>query len=325
MGDTRALSAVMVCAALCGCATSSPPVREVAMVAEAFGTLHAASQPLLDDLAVAERAQGQTVALERALQARAGTQPGPCGGIPYQGDTDEHGNPSGPGVIAGFCSGDAPYYSPISDPPATGAFRRALRSVGDYTQLLVILADGSNIDAAQAQLHTLAANLGSALASAGSMTGAPAAGVGPALSGLVAAVEPLTRRVATRNNLDELRRVVLQESPKVETVITALRDSAPVLFDTVTERSMARLSGVGLDNAEVAAAEIARIEAYRATVSIYVVLLDQYRELLHELVAVYHTPQQPLTLAVLAQRSAELSAGADAWRRTIANLRAALR
>lgn len=229
-------------------------------------------------------------------------------------------------MIAGFCNGDAPYYSTISDPPATGAFRRALQSVGDYTQLLVILAEGRNIDAAQAQLHTLAANLGSALASAGSLTGAPAAaGVGPALSGLVAAVEPLTRRVAARNNIEELRRVVLQESPKVETVITALRDSAPVLFDTVTERSMARLNGVGLDNAEVANEEIARIEAYRATVSIYVVLLDQYRELLHDLVAVYHTPQQPLTLAVLAQRSAELSAGADAWRRTIANLRAGLR
>ena len=321
----RPLGGVLICAALVGCASSSPPAREVALVADAFGELHAASQPLLDELAVAERAQGQTVALERALQARQASQPGPCGGIPYQGDTDAQGNPDGPGVIAGFCNGDAPYYSSIADPPATHAFRRALRSVGDYTQLLVILAEGRNIEGAQAQLHTLAANLGSALASVGGVTGAPAAGVAPALTGLVAAIEPLTRRVATRNNIEELRRLVLQESPKVERVIAALRDSAPVLFDTVTERSMGRLNTVGLDNAEVAADEITRIEAYRESVSTYVLLLEQYRALLHDLVAVYDTPQQPLTLELLAQRSAALSAGSEAWRRTLANLRAGLR
>jgi hypothetical protein len=325
MEKPKALGAVLLCAALVGCATSTPPVREVAMVADAFGDLHAASQPLLDELAVAERAQGQTVALERALQARQASQPGPCGGIPYQGDTDAQGNPDGPGVIAGFCNGDAPYYSTITDPPATHAFRGALRSVGDYTQLLVILAEGHNIEAAQAQLHTLAANLGSAVASVGGVTGAPTAGMAPALTGLVAAVEPLTRRVATRNNIEELRRLVLQESPKVERVIAALRDSAPVLFDTVTERSMGRLNTVGLDNAEVAADEITRIEAYRESVSTYVVLLEQYRALLHDLVAVYDTPQQPLTLELLAQRSAALSAGAEAWRRTLSNLRAGLR
>jgi hypothetical protein len=58
-------------------------------------------------------------------------------------------------------------------------------------------------------------------------------------------------------------------------------------------------------------------------VSNYVVLLEQYGRLLDALVAVYDQPH-PTTLASLAQRSALLSAQAEAWRRSLAALRSGL-
>ena len=87
---------------------------------------------------------------------------------------------------------------------------------------------------------------------------------------------------------------------------------------------MARFN-LALDKPDVEAAEAARIEAYRIAVSNYVVLLDQYGALLGDLVKVYDQPRRAVTLASLAERSAQLSVQADAWRRSLASLRAGLR
>jgi hypothetical protein len=70
--------------------------------------------------------------------------------------------------------------------------------------------------------------------------------------------------------------------------------------------------------------ESLRIEAYRVAISNYVVLLDRYRELLKDLVAAYDSPRNPVTLARIAERSAQLSTQADAWRRSLASLRTGL-
>ena len=63
--------------------------------------------------------------------------------------------------------GDTYYYSELADPPATRVFRHALAAVGDYTILLVLLAENRNLDEAKAQIQVLAGNLGGALASSG--------------------------------------------------------------------------------------------------------------------------------------------------------------
>src|SRR5262245_25457529 len=70
----------LVAVACAGCA-SNTPVAEVQRVANAFGTLNAASAPLFDDLAVAEREQGRNAADHRARQRSAGDSTldmGPC-------------------------------------------------------------------------------------------------------------------------------------------------------------------------------------------------------------------------------------------------------
>src|SRR5262245_40246022 len=110
-------------AALLSACASAPPVAEVRLVARAFDDLNAASAPLLDDLALAERAQGQANAETRAKKrtsAAAGTDGDPCPQV------TEATGAGGTVIQKGFCLGDSYYYSELADPPATAAFRRAL-------------------------------------------------------------------------------------------------------------------------------------------------------------------------------------------------------
>jgi hypothetical protein len=223
-----------------------------------------------------------------------------------------------PEVQDKFCPDDSYYYSELADPPGTRAFRQSLAAVGDYTQLLVILAEGRNLDEAKGQLVMLTGNIGLALSAAG------ASGAGPTLNLLLQAFNPLLDLAAQGSNVKELKRLVVQESPKVEKLVGELRNQAGEFFTTLTEAPMARFN-LALDRPDVEAAEAARIEAYRIAVSNYVVLLDQYGSLLGDLAKVYGQPEGAITLASLAERSAQLSAQADAWRRSLASLRAGLR
>jgi hypothetical protein len=304
-----------------GCATQ-PPAGEVHLVAKAFDNLNTASQPLLDELALAERAQGKSAALARA--EAHGREPADAGSALPGSDRCPHilvlgGKMNGiPEVQNGFCLDDSYYYSDLADPPGTRAFRQALAAVGDYTQLLVILAEGRNLDEAKGQLVALTGNLGLALSAAG------VAGAGPTLNVLLQAFNPVLDLAAKGANAKELKRLVVQESPQVEKLVDELQTQAGEFFITLTEASMARFN-LALDKPDVAAAEAARIEAYRVAVSNYVVLLDQYGSLLGDLVKAYDQPNGAVTLASLAGRSAQLSAQADAWRRSLASLRAGLR
>jgi hypothetical protein len=304
--------AVVACA---GCA-SRIPLAEVQLVSKSFENLQSASQPLLDDLALAEREQGKRVA-DKLAHERAEDGPrdnDPCPAVVMTGGEAE-GIPT---VQRGFCARDSYYYSEIGDPPATRAFRRALAAVGDYTELLLILAEGRNLAVAQAQLQSVAGNLGSAIEAAG------VAGAGAIAQSTLGALQPLIDLAAKDANAEELRRVVREEAPKVRALLAALRDAAPAVFNTLSEEAFRRFDAAE-DNAELAQVQRQRIEGYRVAVSNYVVLLDDYESLLADLIAAYERGRRATTLASLAERSADLSARADAWRRTLAALRTGLR
>lgn len=297
-----------------GCANRIP-LAEVQLVSKSFENLQSASQPLLDDLALAEREQGKRVADKLARERAHGKiiEDDPCPGVLLTGGEAE----GIPALQRGFCLRDAYYYAQIGDPPATRAFRRALAAVGDYTELLLILAEGRNIAVANAQLQAVAGNLGSAIEAAG-VTGAAS------IAGLTTeAFKPLIELAARDANADELRRVVREEAPKVQAVLAGLRQFAPALFDTLTEQPLARFDDAVEDPA-LAQIQHQRIESYRVVVSNYVALLDDYETLLADLIAAYQR-RRATTLASLAERSADLSARADAWRRTLAALRTGLR
>jgi hypothetical protein len=308
---SRIIVIALLTAACTGCATSTP-VAQVRLVGKAFEDLNGASAPLFDDLAVAERTNGKNAADIRARRHGSG-------GAMTEG-TDRCATVSlaaaGKAQVQdGFCPGDSYYYSELADPPATATFRRSISAVQGYTNVLLILAEGRNLEAAQAELQGLVGNLGGVLEIAG------AGGYAAALKGFAAAVQPLLDVAARHSNAQELARNVRAVSPQAIAVVTKLRETAPELFTMLTEQPLARFRKLGLTNEELAAAEARRIDAYRVAVSNYVVLLDQYERLLGQLVAAYDTAGKPLTLAGLVDRSAQLSAQADAWRRTYSALR----
>jgi hypothetical protein len=107
-------------------------------------------------------------------------------------------------------------------------------------------------------------------------------------------------------------------------LVAAMRTAASEFFTTLAEAPLARFNRA-IDKPETAKVEAERIEAYRVAVSNYVVLLDQYETLLRDLVKGYDQPRGTITLTSLTERSAQLSAQADAWRRSLASLRAGLR
>lgn len=336
---TRNLIMLAVTIIACsGCATNVP-VAEVRLVGKAFQDLNAASAPLLDDLAVAERAQGKVVADVRARSnSRAAeavvSSEGNVRNVVMSAVTPSEADAVGAsqnrcGAIGlltvssvsvqnGFCVSDSYYYSELADPPATATFRRSLAAVDSYTNVLLILAEGRNIEAAQAEVQSLAGNVGGVLEIAG------AAGASAAMQGVVGALQPLLDLAAKRSNSKELARNVKEVSPKVAVVIEQLRVAAPELFNTLTERALASLQRAKLKpdtSAEFVRIEAGRIEAYRTAVSNYVVLLDQYERLLDRLVDSYDATGKVVTLSGLVQQSAQLSAQADAWRRTYSALR----
>jgi hypothetical protein len=235
----------LVMAALLSACASSPPVAEVRLVARTFDDLNAASAPLLDDLALAERAQGQANAETRAKKRSGATAGAPAAGT--DGDpcpqVTEATGAGGASIQKGFCLEDSYYYSELTDPPATAVFRRGLAAIGSYTEVLLILAEGRNIPAATAQLQGLAGDVGSTLELAG------AGGVGASLNALSAALQPVLTLAAGRANAKELARNVKSVSPQALAVVDQLRKSAPELFNTLTEQSV---RGFGLASEEAA-------------------------------------------------------------------------
>jgi hypothetical protein len=311
------IALIAVASAACaGCATNTP-VAEVRLVSKAFQDLNSASAPLLDDHAIAERMQGQQSADKRAEKHAAGTEVS----SPAQDRCEsvlQATAGTGEGKVTvqdGFCLEDSYYYSQLADPPATAAFRRSLAALESYSNVLLILAEGRNIEAAQAEVQALAGNLGGVAELAG------ASGAGVALQGFAGALQPLLDIAAKRANAKELARNVKEVSPKAMEVAEQLRKSAPELFTTLTQGPLKAFTEDGVDKPHIAVAEKKRIEAYRSAVSNYVVLLDQYQRLLDALVRSYDNEGKSVTLSGLVQQSTQLSAQADAWRRTYSALR----
>src|SRR5690242_534883 len=141
------------CWVLMGCA-SQAPVGQLRVFGEAFQATNAAAQPLIDDLALAERQIGRSNAVARAKGMGGATGAGcPATEVNWQ-------NVSGSsGFIRGFCAPDAIYFATVSEPPATFAFRRGMVVIGQYADVLLLMAEGRNIPEAEAQLYALSGNI----------------------------------------------------------------------------------------------------------------------------------------------------------------------
>lgn len=306
-GSSRRTHAWLLVVALCaGCSVA--PVEETRSFSKAFAAVDGASQPLLDDLALAERRQGRENA---EIRAKRDTYQGACKGIIWA-KVDATS-----GYIEGFCVEDAPYFSELGDPPATQAFRHGVRLIGDYSEVLLFLAEGRNLDETSAQVQALGQNI-AALASVASGPGAAAG-----LTAVLGALDPIIRDAAQRRNIDEMKRLVLSGAPLLKKLIESLRAAAPEVFNTLIFQSVKGVtSPEALDNKTVAKGNLDRIAAYRAAVSNYVMLLKELEISFDQLVMAFQQPRSAVSLATIAERSGRLSANAEAWRKVYSTLRA---
>jgi hypothetical protein len=285
------------------CATVAPK-EEVRALQKVFVTVQEASQPLFDDLASAERRQGQVNA---AIKAKKGGYSGECSGI----------NWALPGFIEGYCLADAAYFSQIGDPPATAGLRRGIRIIGDYVDVLLFLAEGRSLDDTAPEVRVLSQNV------AGLLTLIPSAGpAGAVLMGATGALDPILRSAAQAKNTEELKQWVFAGAPHMKKLIEALRLAAPECFNTLIHHSViGATSPEALDTPAIAQAHVQRIAAYRMVVSDYVMLLSELEKVFDELVYACQHPPNSMSLAIAAQRSGELVTYAESWRKVYMLLR----
>jgi hypothetical protein len=321
MGPARYV-VTLTCTVFIGACAAPAPVEDVQLFNRAFVNVEAASQPLFDDLAVAERRLGRENAMTRAREKPPGSAgaapPGAPGaalckeGMPgWRGDPA----PGGLGFITGFCIEDAAYFSPLGDPPATRAFRSGVNVLGRYSELLLILAEGRNIDAAKAQIQEIGANVSAGLALV------PGVQIGvPALLPALKLFDPLIEEAARANNFEELRRVVTQGAPHFSKLTVDLQAATPRIFDVLAGHSMQQVTPTALKNRPVAEALIANIEGYRRILSDYVLLLQEL-DLAHRELVLALQRGRPATLAGLAERSERLTRTAEAMRQGFVVLR----
>jgi hypothetical protein len=310
------MSLLMLLVAAC---TSHPPLEPVRSFSDAYKSANDAGQPLLDDLAVAEKSEGQNNAANQAGRPnRSGNVPDEAPGVGCSRSQQrwrEAGTDSG--FIQGFCVSDAPYFASLGDPPATQAFRGGLSVLGKYVDVLTLLAEGRNIEELHARLQSLSSSIGQLLALVPGGTFA-----GPAIGGALTELKPLIDAAAQQANEREIRRLVIQGAPAARLLIKKLKEATPSIFNTLTAVAARTASGpAALDNAAIAKPEILRIDAYRVTVSNFVVLLNGLETALDKLVRAVEDPDETASVQSLAEETANLRIYADAVRKAIATLR----
>jgi hypothetical protein len=300
----NAACTVFISALLACCARA--PTDEVRVFSSAFESVNATGQPLLDDLSVAERRQGQRQAVRRA-QGRS------IIASPHCAQTVGHWQEVGSGgIIRDFCPDDAGYFATIGDPPATMAIRQSLAILQGYIEILSAVAGGQSATETASQAATLARNVSDLLGLAGVAAGPFA----PALE----AFKPVLAQIAQARSAEEARRLILAAKSAVPDLINALKAATSAMGRTLIEAASADLTSEAAQNPAAAAADIARVNSYRMALSNYVVLLDRLEQAWEQLVVAAETPAQA-NLQSLLDQTATIKADAEVTRRALSVLR----
>lgn len=287
-----------------GCATTKAPVEQIKFFSQAFTAVNTIGQPLLDDLAIAERAVNKRLAEKRAQQD-GGT--GDCSSSEAKWSLSADGKQ---GFIDGYCLGDATYFSSLGDPLSTAQLRGGLRVIERYSEVLTTLAEGRNLDQALGEVDALGQEISGLLA----LTGASVA-LAPAL----AAIKPVLANVAKQANAEEARRLIIEGTPRITELIGALRVAAPPMFNILIAGPRRDLDNA--TDSTTAGAVIKAIDLRRTAVSDYVVLLGRLQQAWDATAAAARNPGGSRLTDLVAQ-TARLRSDADAVRKTLAALRA---
>jgi hypothetical protein len=285
------LGSIAIAGWLIGCATA--PVEQIRYFAKAYDTVNTVGQPLLDDLAIAERQQGQSNALAGA---------GHC----YTELKSDRSS-----LMIGYCNAEAAYFSDVGDPPATRALRGGLGVLRIYVDILISLSEGKVASDAVAEVNLLGERVSGLIA----IVGRPE--VAGALTVALKELQPLLMDAARQLSVHEVRRVLLNGAPKVTLLIAALEDATPWMFETVIRPTRMRLF---TKNPPTFLDDKAKYETYRKIFSNYVVLLDQLREAWIQTIAATEAPSPP-ALGDIANRVGQIQAETASVLRAYAALR----
>lgn len=253
-----------------GCA-SNIPRDQVQRANAAYEAVAARSEPVLTELSIAERRNFVRVLL-----------------------MDDNAAQNGGIVIpTTFNQASAAYFSTIGDPALTSSVRRGLGIVGDYFKLLVILAEGRNIDEAKGQIKALSDSVAGIVAVATGGAGIPIAGV-------VNQLAPLIGLWAEAKNAEELRRLVLDGEPIVKSLITHLQSASAEMHETLTRTPMRAVRTTLSGNADARHTAFVQMEESQIALADYVVLLEKLKDTMTALAAAVRSPGSPLALSSLA-------------------------
>ncbi|MBV8837039.1 MAG: hypothetical protein JO000_10890 [Alphaproteobacteria bacterium] len=245
---------VVAVAALCLAACATAPVEETKAFVAAVNAVKSSSDLLFDELNVAERNS-----YRRRLTATK------TGAVRFQ-------------------IGDAYYFSSIAEAPDTADFRRALSIIHDYSELLRMLVEGTNVEAARGQIETLIAKV------------ATLAG-NPAISAAAGDLSGLLDQLLLVISLEEAKRLVVTGEPAIHQLVAALRAATPAIFKTLRDDILAAGGGVSK-----------KVDAERVVVANFVVMLDRLDQTFAQLVRAFEHPTNPVTLAALVALSTQLEA-----------------
>lgn len=205
-----------------GCASGPAPVEQIKYFKDALGAVNTVQQPFLDEMAIAERSQGQAIAASNSGKSNKDT---PSSGTACRDDpnvTPQWQGTSSVGIADNLCLADAIYYVSDTDPPATASFRRSLRVVGEYADLMLALAEGRGAEQAVADATALAAEVDGILVIAKASA--------PSIAAALTALQPSLALIAKAKSKQDAIDSILANSQKVTDLIASLKKALPKMF-----------------------------------------------------------------------------------------------
>ena len=291
------LAMAMLATQLAACA-STAGLQEFRSYRTAFDNANAASDQILDELAIAERE-----AAHRLIAAGRD----PVAAQPPATPTSRTAASTikSVGFDQQFYLIDVPYQTDLVDPPGTAAIRRSLRAVAHFNDTVLAYGEGRGLDELKANASLVATQSAGAATAVAAALGSTIALPGlPAALGLLNEGMDLALQAASRA---AFRDAVVAHQPDVEAILAGVRDTAPTVFSLLT-RNIADTAKDLRDEGRQAEADaaVARLEGYRKLLSSWVVMLDQSRAALAAAVSAIQSPDQAMALADFAQGAADL-------------------
>ena len=283
------LLAAAACALAGGCSTV--PTAEIKVFRESVVSANTAATPVLDELSATERK------LKRRTAAR---QPEPV-----------------------FVPGDAGYYADIGDAPATANLRAGHKVLDRYSDVLLSLATGANVQGDVAEVENLAAETTSLLNALAPVI-PPAAAAGTFIEGASVVGKPGLKLVFDELSRKEARRFIEVSVQKnvVKVLTDAMIASTPEMFDVLirdAERATTNMRVSREAQTEAGKAYIDRRERVRLVLSNYVVMLQRVNGAWNEAARAAST-NQSMSVTVLSDRIVELRTAVVETRKAYADL-----